>query len=128
MKLENIVHEPVLVGAARLMEDVFESGLYREMKTAENKLDTIKGTLRKQFEDGESKRYELTHNLVAKFVPSPVYETDEEGLKEFLDELGLLTRTVTIKATSFKEEPDTLELLKPLRKTDRVFCTILFKQ
>jgi hypothetical protein len=123
MKKENTVNEkPVLVGAAKLMEDVFESGLYREMKTAENKLDTIKGTLRKKFKDGESKRYELSHNLVAKFVPSPVYETDEVGLKEFLDDLGILTKTVTLKAKVFKEEPATLELLKPFRKPIEYFA------
>lgn len=118
MKRENILNEeaPVLIGAAELMENVFTTGLYRNMKTAENKLDTIKGSIRKQFEDGESKRYELPYDLVAKFVPTPIYETDEEGLKEFLDDYGLLTQTTTLKANSFKEEPEILEQLKPFQK------------
>jgi hypothetical protein len=123
MKKENTVNaKPVLVGASKLMEDVFDSGLYRNMKTAENKLDTIKGTIRKQFESGESKRYDLPHNLVAKFVPTPVYETDEAGLKEFLDDLGILAKTVTLKAKAFKDEPVTLELLKPFRKPMEYFA------
>lgn len=72
MKRENILNKkeiPVLIGASELMEKVFTTGLYRNMKTAENKLDRIKGSIRKQFEDGESKRYELPYDLVAKFVP-----------------------------------------------------------
>jgi hypothetical protein len=119
MKRENILNnkeKPVLIGASQLMEEVFESGLYREMKTADNKLESIKKTIRKQFEDGESKRYELPNELVAKFVPFPKYETDEKGLKEFLDDFGLLTKATSLKANSFKEEPDLLETLKPFQK------------
>lgn len=123
LKIENTVNaKPVLVGASKLMEDIFDSGLYRNMKTAENKLDTIKGTIRKLFESGESKRYDLPHNLVAKFVPTPVYETDEAGLKEFLDDLGILAKTVTLKAKAFKDEPVTLELLQPFRKPMEYFA------
>lgn len=111
MTKENSNTEPMLIGAAKLMEEVFESGLYRKMKTSENKLESIKGSLRNQLSDGELKRYELPNNLVAKFVPFPTYETDEEGLKEFLDDYGLLVATCTLKAKSIKD-PDILTLLK----------------
>lgn len=113
---------PVLIGASLLMEEVFESGLYREMKTAETKLESIKGTIRKQFEDGESKRYELPQNLVAKFVPFPTYETDELGLKEFLDDYGVLTQVATLKATTFKEKPELLKQLKPFQRPKEYFA------
>lgn len=124
MKIENTLsnNNPVLIGASQLMEEVFESGLYREMKTAENKLDRIKGAIKKQFEDGESRRYELPHDVVAKFVPSPVYETDEEGLKEFLDDYGVLPQTVSLKAKTFKEEPEILEELALFQKPAQYFA------
>ena len=114
--------QTVLIGASQLMEEVFKSGLYRNMKTAETRLDSIKSSIRNHFKDGESKRYELTHNLVAKFVPAPVYETDEAGLKEFLDDYGILTETVSLKASLFKDEPELLKSLKPFQKPKEYFA------
>ncbi len=121
-KITDKEKEPILIGAARLMEDVFESGLYRKMKTADKKLEDIKMTIRKQYKDGESKRYELPHNLVAKFIPNPTYETDEIGLKMYLDDYGLLPQTISIKANSFKEEPDLLDSLRPFLKPVEYFA------
>ncbi|OIJ09433.1 hypothetical protein BKP35_16395 [Anaerobacillus arseniciselenatis] len=118
----NICNEkPVVIGAAKMMEDVFESGLYKEMKTADNKLETIKKTLKQQFEDGDLKRYELPHNLIAKFVSVPIYETDEEGLKEFLDDYGLLPQTVSLKEKSIKGA-DILAQLKAFQKPKEYFA------
>ncbi|EFV75001.1 MULTISPECIES: hypothetical protein [Cytobacillus] len=125
MKKTNILNNEndlVLIGAARLMEDIFESGLYRGMKTVEKKLDCIKKTIRKQFENGESKRYELPHDVIVKFVPSPVYETDELGLKEFLNDYGLLPQLITLKAKTFKDEPDILVELTPFQEPMKFFA------
>lgn len=118
----NKEEKPVLIGASLLMEEVFESGLYREMKTAENKLNSIKGTMKKLLIDGESKRYELPHNVIAKFVPFPTYETDELGLKEFLDDYGVLPQAVSLKAKIFKEDPALHEELTPFQKPIEYFA------
>jgi hypothetical protein len=129
MKKENISNndekQPILIGASLFMEEVFQSGLYREMKTAENKLDTIKGTMKKILINGESKRYELPHNLTAKFVPFPKYETDEKGLKEFLDDYGVLPLTVTsLNTKTLKEEPEVLEELTSFQKPIEYYAKI----
>ncbi|MEQ2527588.1 hypothetical protein WMO40_12820 [Bacillaceae bacterium CLA-AA-H227] len=112
---KNNMEKIVLVGAAQLMEEVFTSGLYRKMKTAENKINCIKGAIRKHLDNGDSKRYDLSHNLVAKYVSFPSYETDEKGLKEFLDDYGILPEIVSIKANTFKEKPEILKALRPFQ-------------
>ncbi|MFT0141336.1 hypothetical protein ACEK07_64475 [Alcanivoracaceae bacterium MT1] len=113
---------PVLIGAAQLMEDVFKSGLYRELKTATNKLETIKETIRHQIESGDTRRYELPNNVIAKFVPFPIYNTDEVGLKEYLYDLGILPHTTTLTKKSFKEEPNLLDELIPYQYPTEYFA------
>lgn len=111
----------VLIGAAKLMEDVFNSGLYRELKTTENKLAQIKARFKGMFEHSEQKRHYLPYGLVAKFVPTPVYSTDEESLKDFLNDFGLITKTVVLKERFFKDDPEILKMLKPFQKPFEYF-------
>jgi len=97
-----------------LLEEIFKSGFYRKLKIQENKLNQIKETIKSHFINGESKRYELPGGLVAKFVPNPIYETDEMGLKEFLYDYGVLQEVVSLKLKPTAKDEETKDLIKKL--------------
>ena len=62
-----------------------ESGDYKKMKQTEVFLKQAKGCLREMLTEWEGKRHEFKDlNMVAKFVPKKVFETDHSGLIEEL--------------------------------------------
>ncbi|MCM3164513.1 hypothetical protein [Metabacillus litoralis] len=54
-----------LIGAAKLMEDLFLNGIYQRRKSSKEFLDQLKHTMRKTFSNYETRRNEF-HGIVAK--------------------------------------------------------------
>lgn len=71
--------------AAREFIHLIESGNYQEMKRLESFLKQAKTQMREMLSDSEGKRHEFRDlNMVAKFVPKKVFETDHSSIIEEL--------------------------------------------
>ncbi len=101
-----------LVGAAKMMENVFTSGLYQKKKYYENRQKQIKDKFNDLLKDSEIKKHEF-NGVVAKYQSVPVYKTDHQGLLSFLEDFGLLPAVAKIDDRLFKEIPAARDILKP---------------
>jgi len=101
-----------LLGAAKIMEKVFTSGLYHKKKYYENRQQQIKDKFNELLIDSEVKKHEF-NGVVAKYQSVPVYKTDHRGLLAYLENFGLLPAVVKIDDRLFKEIPASRDVLKP---------------
>ncbi|QAS54833.1 hypothetical protein [Halobacillus litoralis] len=91
--------------AAKIMEELMESGLYPEKSNMENKEDLIKKGIHKQLKNSEEKRHEFgSQGIVAKFVPKKITDVDYQGLKEYLYDIGLLIPLMKIDDRLLKKD------------------------
>lgn len=99
-----------IIGAAEKMEYLFQSGIYQRRKNSKDCLQQLKYLMRQTVNEFETNRNEF-YGVVAKFIRVPVYETDFRGLKEFINDLGLLPKVVNLKYSHLKEDEDLEEVL-----------------
>lgn len=100
--------EMKIQGAAIIMQELFKSGKYFELKQLEHKLDSIKEEIKSRMEEDE-KRGEFPNGVIAKYTSHNTYEVDTLGLKSLLKDLGILVKTAKI-------EKDTIDLYPELAK------------
>jgi hypothetical protein len=82
-----------------------KSGKYKRLLTLEKQMEILKSRIRQYQELVGERRIEwLEHSVVGKFVNFRKYDHDEVGLKEFLDERGLLPVTSNLRWKELTEE------------------------
>lgn len=92
-----------VVGAAQLMENLYSSGLYQEYKKLDYQIGMVKSELKRKLND--HKRTEFSDlGIVAKWQKDYKYEIQEEELKEYLNDLGILAHCVTIDFSRIDDE------------------------
>jgi hypothetical protein len=113
-----------LIGAAEQMEYLFQKGIYQGRKQSKDCLEQLKYLMRQTFSQFESNRNEF-HGVVVKFVRVPVYETNTKGLKEYINDLGLLPKVVKLNFSNIKDNEDLEELFEiyklPTERYARIF-------
>ncbi|NDI37249.1 hypothetical protein [Chengkuizengella sediminis] len=82
--------EKKIVGAAKIMEDLFEKGIYAEKMKAKYRMDLIRKEIINSFPK-DCKRLVLNDNVSACYQIKKKYEVDYVGLNEYLANLGFLT-------------------------------------
>lgn len=98
------------IGAALIMEDLFETGLYQKRTVLNKRKDAIKEEVKNRLLNSDHKRHEF-HGVVAKFQPVPVYETDQQGLMEYLDDYGLLPLVTKFDQSKIKQNEQVFRLI-----------------
>ncbi len=102
--------------AADLFVEWFTMG-YVPMKVAEKKKEQVKSKMQVLLRDSEIKRHPFENiNVVAKWVRKSVYETDYEGLKEYLSDLGRYRFACEIDHKLVKADKDLKSILEPYIK------------
>lgn len=112
--------EVQLIGAAKMMEKVFTSGLYRQLKYYENRVEKIKDKFYQLLKNSEKNRHEFD-GVVAKYRAVNIYETDHKGLLSHLDDYGLLPAVAKIDDKLFKKDPDAAKKLEPFAFPPRFY-------
>ncbi|WP_219837186.1 hypothetical protein [Paenibacillus sp. R14(2021)] len=81
------------------------SGKYKRLLTLEKHLEILKIRIR-QYQEmvGEPRIEWFEHSVVGKFINFSKYEHNEFGLKEFLDERGLLPVTTSLRRNDLTSE------------------------
>lgn len=100
-----IEQTPQVSLAARLMDELFTSNTYQELKETEFKLDQIREEIKTRHPEG-MKRWDFGRVIAIQQYPHS-YEEDSKGLNELLYDLGIL-----IEATYFDITKDTPEFIK----------------
>ncbi|PGT84640.1 MULTISPECIES: hypothetical protein [Bacillaceae] len=112
-----------LIGAAKLMEDLFLNGIYQRRKSSKEFLDQLKHTMRKTFSNYETRRNEF-HGIVAKFVRDPIYKTDTISFKGLLNDIGILHKVVKLNYSFIKDDEDLVDLLADYSYPKEFFAQI----
>jgi len=97
-------NEPLLLrGAAGMMEDLFLSGKYFDLKRAEKKEEVLKPMIIDRFKARDDKRIEIG-NFIYKYQRVGIYEWDKAGLNDYLNDHGVLVPVVSFNKSISKNE------------------------
>ncbi|MFT9486781.1 MAG: hypothetical protein ACH0QD_05375 [Tepidibacillus sp.] len=110
-----------VIGAGKIMEDLYLSGTYQAMKKTESIVDSIKESIKSKIPEDAMKMAINNGSVIAKYSRVNVYETDHKGLAEYLNDIGLLPFVARIDDSILKENPSITELLLPYRLKDEFY-------
>ncbi|MDP5276211.1 hypothetical protein [Chengkuizengella axinellae] len=100
-----------LVGAAKIMEDIFEKGIYAEKQRAKHRMNIIKDQIMASFPK-DCKRLVLNKHVSAFYRVMPKYEVDHVGLNEYLANLGYLNDDFV----KMMKKDEIIKKIKPFEK------------
>jgi len=95
-----------LKGAALIMERLYQTGIYQGHKSAKKHLEDLSQSIKGRILEDEMRREFKQLGVVAKYQRMPVYETDWEGLMDYLSDLGILIPLLQVDVDKLKEDPE----------------------
>jgi hypothetical protein len=111
-------NEPIkLVGAGKMMEDLFLANIFPFFKATSERVEIIQKTIENNMGDERRREY---GQVVAKYVPNNVYETDVEGLSHYLSDYGIFIPCAKIDVAQIKKLDDAesiLNMLEPFKNS-----------
>lgn len=88
-----------IIGAARLMEELFESNTYQSWKAADTHLDIIREEIKNRLPEETNIKFFKDHKVIARYIKNNTYSVDVLGLNELLNDLGILVHVARFDDT-----------------------------